>query len=477
MNEFEPVTNDAHSTQKSRHTLSRSHLLAIVFALNGVFLASGALGAFSTWQMGQPAQIALVMLLVAATLWISEAVPLFVTSFVILLLGLLWLAPVMQQSGESISNTDLLAPFFSDIIVLFLGGFVLSAALHKYRLDEKLARLIIAKTGHSIPLLLIGIMAVTAFLSMWLSNTATAAMMLALCLPIVHRFPQDDRYRKAVLLSVPFAANVGGLGTPIGSPPNAIAMQYMSQGGFAPSFATWMLIGVPGVVVTLIVTWCVLMAFCRGKQQSIVQDAQPLAIKMTPSVLTVVATALLTIIGWVTGGLHNASPGTIAILPVVVLFGTKILTISDLRSISWDVLLMMGGGLCLGKAIALSGLATWFVARLPVDQSGCLMLLLIVAPVACLMSSVMSNTATANLLMPIILGLSVEHLSPLLMGVAFACTLAMPLPVSTPPNAIAFSSGELTVKDMLAPGAIITMIGLALALTIGHWFWDLVGLF
>lgn len=435
------------------------------------------MGGFAAWQMPPAAEIAFVMLIVAATLWISEAIPLFVTSFVILLLGLLWLAPVMRAGGESISDTELLAPFFSDIILLFLGGFILSLALHKFRLDEKLARLIISKTGHSVPLLLMGIMAVTAVLSMWLSNTATAAMMLALCLPIVRRFPEEDCYRKAILLSVPFAANVGGLGTPIGSPPNAIAMQYMSQGGFAPSFATWMLIGVPGVLVTLVVAWGVLMVLVRGKQKSIELEIETQSIQFSPSVITVIAIALVTVLGWITGGLHGASPGTVAILPVVVLFGTKILTIGDLKMLSWDVLLMMGGGLCLGKSIAVSGLAAWIVALLPVEQSGWFVLILLFAPAACLMSSVMSNTATANLLMPIILGLGAEHMSPILMSVAFACTLAMPLPVSTPPNAIAFSSGELTVKDMLVPGAVITIIGLTLALTVGLWYWELVGLF
>lgn len=477
MNRFEPVIVDQIARRPVMRWLYSVRSTVGVGILLVAFSAAHLMGALAAWQMPPAAEIALLMLIVAAALWISEAIPLFVTSFVILLLGLLWLAPEMRAAGESISDTELLAPFFSDIILLFLGGFILSAALRKFRLDEKLARLIIAKTGHSIPVLLMGIMAVTAILSMWLSNTATAAMMLALCLPIVRRFPEQDSYRKAILLSVPFAANVGGLGTPIGSPPNAIAMQYMSQGGFAPSFATWMLIGVPGVVVTLVVAWGVLMLLLRGKQKSIELDMETQSIHLSPSVITVIVVALVTILGWVTGGIHGASPGTIAILPVVVLFGSKILTIGDLKTLSWDVLLMMGGGLCLGKAIAVSGLAAWIVALLPVEQSGWFVLILLFAPAACLMSSVMSNTATANLLMPIILGLGAEHMSPILMSVAFACTLAMPLPVSTPPNAIAFSSGELAVKDMLVPGAVITIIGLTLALTVGLWYWELVGLF
>ncbi len=457
--------------------MRKSIVPLVVVGLIVAFILSGVFGVFARWDLSAPAQVALVILLIAATLWISEAVPLFVTSFVVLGLGLVWLVPRMRRDGMAISDHELLAPFFSDVILLFLGGFVLSAALHKFRLDEQLARWMLARTGRRVPVMLIGIMAVTAALSMWLSNTATAAMMLALCLPIARQLPVDDAYRKAILLAVPFAANIGGLATPIGSPPNAIAMQYMEQSGFAPSFGMWMLIGVPGVVVMLAVAWVVLMLVFRGRQSSIEMSDETARIEWSPSLVFVVGVSFVTVLGWITGGMHELAPGTVALLPVVACFGTKILTVKELRALSWDVLLMMGGGLCLGKVIAVSGLAAWMVERLPVENSDCFVLLVILGSAACLMSSVMSNTATANLLMPIILGLSVENLSPVLVGVAFACTLAMPLPVSTPPNAITFSSGELTVKDMLVPGAIVTVTGLALALTTGHWWWDLVGLF
>ena len=143
----------------------------------------------------------------------------------------------MRANQMEIENSVFLSQFFSDIILLFLGGFVLSAALHKLRLDEWLARWMIRRTGKSIPKLMIGVMVITAFLSMWLSNTATAAMMLALVIPIAGRLPEGDRYRQALLLCVPFSANIGGLGTPIGSPPNAIAMQYMQQADLDPGFS------------------------------------------------------------------------------------------------------------------------------------------------------------------------------------------------------------------------------------------------
>ena len=155
----------------------------------------------------------------------------------------------------------------------------------------------------------------------------------------------------------------------------------------------------------------------------------------------------------------------------------RILNVKDLRSLSWDVLLLMGGGLCLGTVLSQSGLATWLIDRLPIEEVPVFWLTVLFGSVACLMSSVMSNTAAANLIMPIILGLNVDAVSPLLISVAFCCSMAMPLPVSTPPNAMAFSSGQLTVMDMVKAGLVLTLIGLLLNFTAGYWWWGMVGLF
>ena len=449
----------------------------IALALVTLFLLGAGFDFLSYWQMSAPGYVALGILLAAATLWITEAVPLFVTSLFVLFLSIVWLAPVMREDNVQIENSVFLAQFFSDIIVLFLGGFVLSAGLHKLRLDEWLARWIMRQTGSSIPMLMLGVMAITAFLSMWLSNTATAAMMLALVIPIANRLPAGDNYRRALLLSIPFAANVGGLGTPIGSPPNAIALQYMQQIDLDPGFGMWMLIGVPGVIVMLVLTWGVLLMLYRGQAASLPADEEPLNIEQTPALYLVLGTTIVTVLGWLLSGWHGHSSGTVALIPVLVFFATGILKVADLRGLSWDVLLLMGGGLCLGTAISQSGLADWLIALLPVDGVPAFWLMVVFGTVACIMSSVMSNTATANLIMPIILGLHIESLSPLLIGTAFACSLAMPLPVSTPPNAMAFSSGQITVSDMVKPGLILTVVGVVLAFTTGYWWWDFVGLF
>ncbi len=449
-------------------------LIALGAALGIAFIAIwvGRMGG-----MPAPAGIALAILMIAAVYWVSEAVPLYVTSFVVLFLCIVWLGPSLEQAGSEVKSDVFLAPFFSNIILLFLGGFVLSAALHKYRLDEQMARLIIRQCGTSLPRLMLGIMGVTAFLSMWLSNTATAAMMLALVLPIVRGLPEISKARKALVLCIPFAANAGGLGTPIGSPPNAIALQYMNQLAIAPSFGMWMLVGVPGAVGMVLVAWMVLRVLFRSADRLEGIDCAPLQLPVSHGVVVVLAGTVITVIGWLTGAWHGMRSGTVALIPLILFFGTGILNVRDLRSMSWDVLLVMGGGLCLGTAIAASGLATWVVARLPGDSMPAYGLMVAFGVLACVMSTVMSNTATANLIMPILLGLSVEPLSPVLLGVAFACSLAMALPISTPPNAMAFSSGEVKASDLLRPGLMITVIGIALAFTVGYWWWDLSGFF
>ncbi|MHC4273774.1 MAG: SLC13 family permease [Planctomycetota bacterium] len=450
----------------------------VVVAVVALLVLCRLLGVFGAWGMPGPSQVALalVILLIAAVLWVSEVIPLFVTSFVILALSVTWLRGTMTAEAMEAEAAEFMAPFFSDIILLFLGGFVLSAALHKYELDERLARRVIDHSGGSVPKLIFAVMCVTAFLSMWLSNTAATAMMLALCLPIVQALPAGDRYRTAILLAVPFAANVGGLGTPIGSPPNAIAIQYMGELGIAPSFLTWMMMGVPLVLVMLGIIWALLMVMYRGRAVAITLESAP-ATDRPVAARVVIAVALVTVAGWLTGAWHGQSAGTVALIPVLVLFGGRLLTVSDLRSLSWDVLLLMGGGLCLGHGIAVSGLAEWIVARVPAEAQSVTLLIIGFGVLACLMSLVMSNTAAANLLLPILVGLSVSPLPPVLVTVAFACSLAMALPISTPPNAIAFSSGELRAADMLKPGLILTAVGLVLTFTVGRSWWDVAGLF
>lgn len=436
-----------------------------------------ATGAFSAFGMTGPAQIAFAILIVAAILWISEAIPLFVTSLLILFLSLVWLQPGLERAGTPVSNSDFTAPFFSNVILLFLGGFVISAALNKFQLDEQLARRILQRTGSALPRLLLAVMAITAFLSMWLSNTAASAMMLALILPMANQIPEGQLARKGLVLGIPFAANIGGLGTPIGSPPNAIAMQYLAGLDADPSFIRWMAIGLPMVIVLIVVAWFLLRKLFQVEGNLETGDLNSRKFVPKPGVTVVIVGTLLTVIGWMTTEWHGLASGTIALIPVLLFFGLRLLNIRDFRGLSWDVLFVMGGGLCLGVAMSNSGLADWVVERLPIDGVGIYALAVIIGIAAVSMSSVMSNTATANLLLPIVVGMGIAPAAPIMIAIAFCCSLAMPLPISTPPNALAFSSGELRVADLMKPGLALTVIGVFLVFALGWRWWDVVGIF
>jgi len=433
-------------------------------------------GGFEPLGLDAPGEIGVATLVVAAALWITEAVPLYVTSFVVLVIAQIWLAPALADAGRAAPKDAFTSPFFSDIILLFLGGLAFGSALNKQRYDEQLARAVIRATGSSVPLLLAGVMGLTAFLSMFLSNTATTAMMLALCLPIAHTLPEGDKSRKAIILAVPFAANIGGIGTPIGTPPNAIAVQYLAQAGTPIGFGKWMLLTMPFVLVMLVIVWVILLFTHRGYRGAVRLERQAGDVIHTSwRRRLVLVVAVVTVAGWLTGQWTHISSGTVALLPVIVFCGTGVLDRHDLRALSWDVLLIMGGGLCLGVVMARSGAADWFVAQLPVGGLGFAVLAAIFAFAAAGMSSVMSHTASANLIMPILLGLAVAGKNELMLSVAIACSVAMPLPISTPPNAIAFSSGELTVGDMLKPGLPIGIIALLLEGTLARGWWHLIG--
>jgi len=449
-------------------------------SLSAILILVAATGGLQAAGIPQGADVALVILVIAALFWITELIPLYVTSFIVLGLCLVWLLPALESVTDEVSKVTFMSPFFSDIILLFLGGFTFSAALHKYHLDERLARWMLGKTGDSIRRLLAGIMLVTAVLSMWLSNTATAAMMLALVLPIAQQIPGNRRsVRQAVILAIPIAANIGGIATPIGTPPNAIALQYLNRLGTAPSFTGWMVIGVPMMILMLAFAWALLIFLfkARGKLESTEETPAALPrLKLRSRATVVIAVAVVTVAGWVTGQWHGYSSGTVALIPVISYFALGILDTRDLKSLSWDVLFLMGGGLCLGAAISVSGLAAWVVAQLPVDGVSIYGLMVLFGLMSCGMSSVMSHTATSNLMMPIVLGLSMNQpITPILLAVAFSCSVAMPLPISTPPNAMAFSSGELSVKDMARPGIILTLTGLLVTFTLGYLWWKLVG--
>jgi sodium-dependent dicarboxylate transporter 2/3/5 len=428
--------------------------------------------------LNQAQGISLTILIIAASLWVTEFIPLFVTSFIILLLQMVWLTPAINSIPDStvIKKIIFLSPFFSNIILLFLGGFVLSAVLHKYGLDLRIAHLILKKTGNKPSRVMIGIMLVSSVLSAWMSNTATAAMMFAIILPIIARIPSDNNFGKALALCIPFSCNLGGIATPIGTPPNAIVLGYLEKSGFHISFLHWMIGAIPFVLLFLFFLWVILLKlYPPGDLEIEFEPAEGVTRKMTKEHYVVIGIFILTCIGWLTSKhLHPLSTGEVSLIPLIFCFGFGLLKGSDFRQLSWDVLFMLGGGLTLGVGLKASGLTAQIVGFIPTGVDF-IVILGLMGLLSTVMTTFMSNTATANLLVPIAVSLGGD-VALIAVTVAFMCSTAMALPVSTPPNAIAFGSGILEAKNMIIPGLMVTVFTFLIIFFAGPFYWNFIGL-
>lgn len=429
---------------------------------------------FQEWlPIDQPQEMAILLLLGTAYLWITEQIPLYITSLLVLLLSLTWLLPTIQATGKDVSEDVFYLAFFGDITLLFLGGFVLSAVLNKYGLANRLADWMLRRTGDQPRYVLLGIILISSVLSMWMSNTATAAMMFAIMAPVMQKIPDTSAFAKAISIAIPFACNLGGLGTPIGTPPNAIALDYLNKSGFQLGFAEWMLLSVPLMLVLLFLLWILLQRLFPAGDITLEINEQD-SVSFTRRQYYVIAIFALAVLGWLTSGGTGLSAGTVGLLIVIVTFGSGLLATRDFRAISWDILFMLGGGLCLGVGLKASGLTMTLAQMLPLDQ-GFLVLLLVLLFLAATMTTFMSNTATANLLIPVAVSLPQN---PFLFAVAIAimCSSSMAMPVSTPPNAIAFGSGLIQARDMVRTGVIVTLLALVATLLAELFYFPILSL-
>ncbi|MBZ0257825.1 SLC13 family permease [bacterium] len=421
-------------------------------------------------------QRVMALFFLAAMFWILEPIPVYATSVLIIVLALLMISdkPLFLFAGAKddpsfgtvLSYKAIMGNFAHPIILLFLGGFFLAMATSKYRLDMNLARVMLKPFGKNPKLILLGLMTITAIFSMFMSNTATTAMMFAILTPVLGAFDIDDRGRIAYILGIPFAANIGGIGTPIGTPPNAIAIRYLT-GENAITFAGWMAFAVPFVIVLLIFAWMLLLWFFPPKTDSIEVKIKSKFLTHWRAV-TMYITFAVTVIFWVAGSASGMNSYVIAMIPVAVFSVTQIITKEDLKNLSWDVLWLVAGGFALGLALEESGLSKRLIESIPFGTFSPFVIVITCSALTLLMGTFMSHTATANLLMPVIviLGTTLPSLEALgggkmlILTCTFAASLAMALPVSTPPNAIAYASGMIETKHMMKAGAIISTVGL-----------------
>lgn len=421
-------------------------------------------------------QRVIALFFLAALMWILEPIPIYATSLIIIVLELITIStsgfgPLIGDAGtasfgELIRYQDIMATFASPIIMLFLGGFFLAMAATKYRLDQNLARVLLKPFGTNPKYLMLGIMAITATFSMFMSNTATTAMMLSLLVPVLAAFDQGDVGKIGLALSIPFAANIGGIATPIGTPPNAIALKYLT-GADTITFGSWMVFGLPYVLVMLFVVWVLLMALYPATTAKVNLDIKGKFLKSTKAYIVYVTFAL-TILLWLFDFLHGMNAYVVGLIPVGVFLATNIITKEDLKKLSWDVLWLVSGGIALGLALDKTGLAANLINNISFDELSPYLIVVAATVLATLMANFMSNTATANLLLPIIAALAtalpaLEGLGGskmLILSVAMATSLGMALPISTPPNALAHATGLINTKDMTKVGIIVGLVGL-----------------
>ncbi len=424
--------------------------------------------------------------------WVSEAVPLPVTALLPL--------PLLPMVGVADIGAAA-APYASPLVFLFLGGFLLAAAVQQWSLHRRLALALVA-LADARPHRLVGCaMLGAAFLSMWISNTATAAMMLPIALSIMavaDRGGGDERaargFRLAMLLSIAFGCNIGGMGTLIGTPPNAMLAGLLQEQGIRVGFVEWMAAAMPVVIVLLVVCWWVLvrLVFPVGREAvpgvaaHVARERAGLGRLSTAqwrlvAVLTVTVAAWLfrSLLEWLWPGLA-ISDTAIAIVGAMALFvvpaaghrGPALLQWSATRELPWGVLILVGGGLSLGTAIQDSGLAQAVAAQIHATAglpTWAVLLSLAVATMG--LSHVTSNTATAAIVLPLAFATAGSFDTALVMlgaTVAMSASCAFMLPVATPPNAIVFASGHLRVIDMVRAGAVMSAIAIGV-IVVAAW--------
>jgi sodium-dependent dicarboxylate transporter 2/3/5 len=318
---------------------------------------------------------------------------------------------------------------------------------------------------------MLGLMLITAAFSMFMSNTATTVMMLALLGPIVASAPKGDLGIKALVLCIPIAANTGGIATPIGTPPNAIALQYLT-GDNSIDFLSWMMMGLPFVIIQLTIAWFLLQKLFPSSEKEMVLKLNG-QFQRNWRAIVVYITFALTILLWMTTKVHGMNTYVVSIIPLAIFTLTGIMGKEELKQINWDVLWLVAGGIAIGIGLDKTGLAVALAHAIDYESLSPMAVVATLSIVCWLMANFMSNTATANLLMPIAaaIGASMESLASigglqgLLVVVAFSASLGMILPVSTPPNSLAYSTGLIESKDMAKTGIIIGLIGLFIVYT------------
>lgn len=427
------------------------------------------------YELNQNGVYTLFILVFAAGLWITEAIPAFSVALLIVALQIILLGFEDFNFSQGGDWQKYLQQWSNPLIFLFLAGFIMAIAASKTKLDIWIAKKVMFYVGGKPHNIISGLIGITFFLSMFISNTATAAMMMTIISPILLMINDENPFRKAALLAIIIGANLGGMCTIIGTPPNAIAVGFLGEN--APSFIGWMLLATPPAVVTVIALRYLIIKVYPSTQSYIslkkLNDLEDdTSIKPTKNNKVAVAdwkkkvvifTFLATILLWLSEPLHHIPTTVVSFLPIVVFTLFGIINPDDIREVRWDVIILIIGGLSLGYAVSATGVDNWMASLVPTEGVSVIVVMLIFSYAVVIISNFMSNTAATNIILPIAVAIgatySVSDGFTTALIIALSASFAMCLPVSTPPNAIVYSSGVLESKSFLILGAVAGLIG------------------
>lgn len=426
-------------------------------------------------------QRVIALFVFAALMWMFEIIPNWATSVLIIVVALLSVSDkglgffCNPEFGQLVSYKKIMSSFADPVVMLFLGGFVLAIMAERFGLDVTLAKSLLSVFGTKPKMVLLGFLIIISVFSMFMSNTATAAMMLAFLAPVLHKLPSDDKGKIGLALSIPIAANLGGIGTPIGTPPNATAKGYLEQAGIDVSFGDWCVHMIPYVIIMIILAWVLLLVFFPFKTQKLVLEIPANDKKKDWKSKLVWATFIITILLWATEQLHHISSNVVALIPLAVFTATGLFGKEEIKEINWSVLWLVAGGFALGYLLQDTGLAKVLITAIPFGSMSVILVLVVAGLVCYFLSNFISNSATAALLIPILIVVAEGMADPaaannaafiamggtqaMIIFIAVCASIAMLFPISTPPNAIAASTGLVETKDMAKVGIIIGVVG------------------
>lgn len=448
-------------------------------------------------------QIVLALLALMVSWWVTEAVPLPATAILpAIILPLFHLTGVQGKAPFEFTYKNVLANYASPVIYLFLGGFLIAAAMQKWKLDRRFTLWLLTRgtIANDTRTTLLGLMAVSAFLSMWISNTATAAMMLPLGLGVLSYLeakPGESRFGTAMMLGIAWSASIGGIGTIIGTPPNGIALGILNA-TFANdptyhriTFLDWMKFGVPYVIGFLPLAWLLLLNVyppevrsIPGGKERLLAERQKLG-RLSRGERGTLAVFVIAVLLWVSNPFWDALlPATLMeqlawideywiglfagvlafFIPINFRDGTFLLDWRDTKFVDWGTLLLFGGGIALSDAMFKTGLATW-IAQSFVGFFGSpstLIMMFIIIFLVDFLTEVTSNTAVTSMMVPIVISIALQtgdNPVALAVAAALAASMAFMLPVATPPNALVYSTGYVRIGQMIRAGFWLDVLG------------------